>query len=201
MIADIVAFVGANRVAISTLSALAGGAFALWRYYADQKWKKLQFAYDYAEKMFDDPRIMTALNMIDWQAAKFPADVVRLYDMRDSDTHWTYAEVCAALRPHDARADASNVYSRKEYAIRSMFDRFFAAMERLGTFEKQGIIDAAAFPTALAYYAVVLSEPRLADLRLALFAYMNTYRFTAAATLFEKLARSRKVSLLEAYSG
>ena len=181
-------FFTANKDMLTILGALAGGGFALQRYRSDQSWRKKEHAYDYAQRVFADPKAMTALRMLDWSSGTIPEDLAREFEVDADDRHWTQAEVAKALRLHDETPDPGlGSFSAKEYAIRESFDACLAHFERLGHFMKSGVISKRDFPTTLAYYAKVVREPRLGDVQGPLRRYMLRYNFDHACYVFDKL--------------
>jgi len=179
-------FFTANKEMLTILVAAIGGGTALFRFWRDRSWDKKQFAYDYAEKVFDDPRTMTALRMLDWGGGEIPADLALQFGLADAQRRWTSAEVCEALRVHDDPASKPG-FSQKEYVIRELFDACLARFERLGHFMKSGVISATDFPTTLAYYPQITAEGRLKDLWGPLERYMKRYKFDHACELFRQL--------------
>ena len=70
-----------NEAMLTLLAGGAAGTFALTRYWSDQKWSKKQFAYDYAQRVFDDPKAMAALHMLDWTNGEFPDAIAAEYKL------------------------------------------------------------------------------------------------------------------------
>jgi hypothetical protein len=181
------AFFEHHKELLTIVLAAIGGAWALGRYWRDQSWKNKQFAYEYAESVFRDPRTMTALRMLDWSKGRIPKSLAEEYGLRDNST-WTAEEVGLALRPHDpavgqtpeASPDESpdsdddattqggakeGRFSPKEFLIRELFDDCLARFERLGNFMKARVISKEDFRSTLAYYPKIMAEPRLNDIR------------------------------------
>ncbi len=180
-----------NKDMLTIGVAVCGGGLALLRYWRDQSWRKKQFAYDYAQNVFGDRKTMTALRMIDWSNGDIPKDIAKDYGLKEADREWTRAEVAKALRAHDAPVDpadpAKGKFSRKEYVIRELFDACLAHFERLGHFMKSRVISAEDFPTTLAYYPQIMTDPRLQELRQPLRDYMTKYKFDYAGYVFDAL--------------
>jgi hypothetical protein len=185
-------FFDAHEVFLTLIAAAIGGTLALTRYWSDQAWKKKQFAYDYAQKVFDDRKAMTVLRMLDWTDGSIPQDIAKDYELDEDDRYWGQAEVVAALRVHDQDPDDPTLggYSDKEYVIRELFDACLGHFERLGHFMKTGVITKSDFPTTLAYYAEIMNEARLEPIRAPLFRYMRRYSFDNACYVFEALGRA-----------
>ncbi len=141
--------------------------------------------------MFGDRKTMTALRMIDWSNGDIPKDIAKDYGLKEADREWTRAEVAKALRAHDAPVDpadpAKGKFSRKEYVIRELFDACLAHFERLGHFMQSRVISAEDFPTTLAYYPQIMTDPRLQELRQPLRDYMTKYKFDYAGYVFDAL--------------
>ena len=69
---NLLEFYEVHKDLLTLLTAAAGGGLALQRYRADQAWKKKQFAFDFVQKIFDNPRAMAALRMLDWDSGQLP---------------------------------------------------------------------------------------------------------------------------------
>ncbi|MFM5885899.1 MAG: hypothetical protein ACKOQ3_11365 [Novosphingobium sp.] len=181
---------------VTFLLAALGGGVALWRYWDDQRWKKKQFAYDYAERMLADERALSALRMLDWTNGRFSQPIIEEFELGPdkqgrgdpAETYWDQADVVRALRHHGPSASEplGAAFSPREYAIRSLFDHALSYFERLGEFVRTRVISKRDFPNTLAYYITLLDEPRLADLRGPLLGYMETYRYTSTLLLFRR---------------
>jgi len=187
LFSSISSFFTTNKEMLTILVAAIGGGTALFRFWRDRSWDKKQFAYDYAERVFDDARTMTALRMLDWGGGEIPADLAQQFGLPDSDRGWTSAEVREALRVHDDPNANPAPFSQKEYVIRELFDACLARFERLGHFMKSGVISGRDFPTTLAYYPQITAEGRLQQLWDPLQAYMVRYKFRYACALFREL--------------
>ncbi len=183
------AFFEHNSDLLTISAGAVAGALALSRYWADQAWKKKQFAYDYANRVFEDRQAMAALHMIDWSNGDIPKDIAAEYDLDPDHRFWDQAEVARALRPHDEDPEDATLggFSPKEYVIRELFDRCLAHFERLGHFLKSGIISRDDFPTSLAYYIHVTQEDRLQPLADQLARYLDRYGFENVRYLFREL--------------
>src|SRR4030095_5931965 len=132
-----------NKDMLTIVIAAIGGGLALLRYWRDRSWDKKQFAYDYAERVLDDQKTMTALRMLDWANGKIPGEVAKDYGLADDKREWTREEVAEALRQHDKVP--VRPFSPKEYVIRELFDACLARFERLGHFMESRVISAEDF--------------------------------------------------------
>ena len=186
-------FFTSNEAMVTIVAAGMGGGLALKRYWSDQSWQKKQFAYDYAQRVTDDCKAMTALRMLDWGSGTIPEVIATEYELLDDQRKWTADEVAKALRIHDrdAAGETGDNYSRKEYVIREVFDTCLAHFERLGHFLESGVLSRNDFPTTLGYYVEIMGEQRLATIRGPLFAYMKRYGFGHACYVFERLGAAR----------
>ena len=180
-----------NEQLLTISGAVVAGWFGFSRYRADEKWKKLQAAFDYAQRIFDDQKAMTALRMLDWDNGEFPAEIASEFKLAGPDMQWDRGVLIAALRVHDGDPGKpqGEQYDPREYAIRELFDVCLAHFERLGHFVRSGILSTRSFPTTLAYYARIMNEDRSRELSQALFRYMLRYDFDDAHALFERLAK------------
>lgn len=186
---DVSHFFKDNKDFLTIMAGALGGGLALKRYWSDQTWRKRQFAYDYAQKVFDDPKSMMALRMLDWSNGEVPAELAKEYSLPETERSWNLGEVATALRLHDRNSEGTNggEFSKKEYLIREIFDACLAHFDRLGNFVSSRILSISDFPTTLGYYVRILDEARLAPVRKPLLDYMARYGFDDAHRLFERL--------------
>ncbi|HVR90537.1 MAG TPA: hypothetical protein VHG29_05530 [Novosphingobium sp.] len=185
------AFFEHNEAMLTLLGGGAAGAFALTRYWADQRWTKKQFAFDYAQRVFDDPKAMTALRMLDWSNGEMPEGIAAEYGLDPAGRAWDAALVASALRVHDAdpAKPQGEQYPPLEYAIRELFDVLLAHLERIGHFVKSGVLAIDDVPASLAYYARLMEEERSKDVWRPLQRYMLRYGYADALQLFERILK------------
>lgn len=179
-------FIEDHATLATLLVAGLGGGFALLRHRADQAWQKKQFAFDYVQQIFDDPKSMSALRMLDWDSGEIPAPLATEFGLDAASTRWTAGEVAHALRVHDAptgKAD-QGAFSRKEYAIRELFDACLTHLDRLGHFLRTGIIAPGDVPAAISYYPKLAAEARCKERMAALGGYIERYLYSDARHLF-----------------
>ena len=174
---------------LTLLTAAIGGFVALAHYRSDKAWQKKQFAFDFVERMFDDDRTMAALRMLDWDNGEFTAKIMSDFKLDKTAGHWSAAEVAQALRDHDSRHPGAGEFTRKEYAIRELFDACLNHFDRLGHFLRTGIIAADDVPGAITYYPLLGREARGKERNAALLAYMRRYRYTDAGHFFAEVEK------------
>lgn len=180
-----------NKDMLTLLAGGVAGTFALTRYWSDQKWAKKQFAYDYAQRVFDDPKAMSALHMLDWSNGEFPDAIAAEYKLKPTELTWDQSIVVGALRVHDLNPEGEQ-FDAREWAIRELFDACLAHFERLGHFVESGVLSAKDFPTTLAYYIRLMDEARMTEVWGPLHRYMKRYGFDDACRLFDRLLKEQK---------
>jgi hypothetical protein len=165
---------------ITIVAGVGGGAFALYKFADEQRWKRKQFAFDYADAIFADPACQLAMNMIDWYAA----DAIAPPSLSGEDKYtikWKTGEVATALR-----SQSNARYSDDEYIIRGAFDAFLNRLERLAEFVRSGTLDRRDFPTSLRYY-LERAQQRSDGFAEAFQQYVEHYKFGCTAWLTREL--------------
>lgn len=168
---------------IGGLAFIVGAAIGLRRYLFQLKWQRRQFAYDYAERIVENPDVKLAMMMIDWSTKTMAAEDAKRLGC--SPFQWNAAMIAKALDDHDSRPNG--VYSSEETAIRTVFDAFLARFDRLGDFVECGIIKIEDFPGSLSYYITIMNEKRLESVSAKLSQYMLRYGSPKARRLFGML--------------
>jgi hypothetical protein len=97
---------------------IVGGAFALWRWIVDQRWRRVQYAYELIEKFFAKENTIKALKMLDTESEieLFPSE---------GNLEGKLCFVNNALIVEALRTDMSTGFKRSAFAVRMIFDEFF----------------------------------------------------------------------------
>jgi hypothetical protein len=112
------AFLTTHKEAFATLAAVIGGAFALWRWIVDQRWRRVQYAYDLVEKFFAKENTKKALAMLDTETK------IELFpnELNSEDRRYFVDD---ALIIEALRTDMHTGFDRPTFAVRLIFDEFF----------------------------------------------------------------------------
>ena len=119
MIADIASLFAANREASALLVAIVGGGFALWRWTIDQRWRRVQYAYQLIREFMAKENTRKALMMLD------TTNDIELFPEKEKPEDRFY-RVDERLMINALRTfDEQKAFGEPEFAIRMIFDEFF----------------------------------------------------------------------------
>jgi len=109
----------ADKELVALIVAMIGGGFALWRWTIDQRWKRVQYAYQLIQEFMAKDNTKKALMMLDTvnEIELFPdaEEVEDRYHRVDE------ALIIKALRTFEEQT----LFKEDEFAIRMIFDEFF----------------------------------------------------------------------------
>jgi hypothetical protein len=100
------------------LATAIGGAFALWRWTIDQRWRRVQYAQQLLEKFFDKKNTKLALQMLDVQGE---TDLPSSETKRGQTVILTEEMLIISLRT----LDEQTMFDEPHFTIRMIFDEFF----------------------------------------------------------------------------
>lgn len=133
-------------------------------------WRRMEASQKMLNEMSADPGYHAATTMLDWTSRDYPIGGRRV--------RVTEAMMLAALRTAPLDFDDTEIH------IRDSFDTFFYFLERVRHQIEIGMIDIAYVVVPLRYYACRIDENR------AVFdVYLETYTFTGARDLIDRLLR------------
>lgn len=104
------------------VSAAFGGAFALWQYHQNQRWRETEFIAKESKEFFESVDIDKALRILDWEK--------RLIEFPNGEARLVNRDLLRGALRHGRDA---TIFKHDEAIIRDLFDRFF---DRLGRFEQ-----------------------------------------------------------------
>jgi hypothetical protein len=140
--------------ALGLMVAVVGGGLALLQYRQNQKWRETEFIAKEAKDFFENPLVIKALKILDWEARKIefapcnPKTVDR--DLLREALQW---------------GEDVDEFTYDQVYIRDLFDTFF---ERLGRFEqyiKSGVVSSKTVKRYFDYWGGLLTgkRPKLLD--------------------------------------
>jgi hypothetical protein len=139
-------------VIVPTILAAIGGAFALWRWREDQKWRRVQYAQTLIEKFFDDPTIADVCQILDtideFVTLRDEEDPEKRRDIRITDEflQGALSTFCQKIKNTD-----------DEYHIRHLFDRFFDGLSKFQNHIDIRLIELQDVKPYLEYWIIELS--------------------------------------------
>ena len=100
------------------IGVIVGGAFALSRWIVDQRWRRVQYAYELVSKFFAKENTKKALTMLDAETK------IELFP-NESTLEARQFFVSDALIIEALRTDMKTGFDRSAFAVRLIFDEFF----------------------------------------------------------------------------
>ena len=168
----------------------AAGAFAagLWQYRRSQQWKRAEWVAAEMRTFFDDPRIMNALHMLDWNRRELPLLLSTSPNSQSSSFTYTAGQLLHALT--SPTNPQQRPYKPEESCIRDCFDRLLDALERFESFINARLIEQADLAPYLAYWMRLLGDrnngrksPEVMD---RLWTYIADYRFSGVQSVLRR---------------
>lgn len=105
---------------IAFVVAVSGGAFALWRWSIDQRWRRVQYAYALVKEFLAKPSTIKALQMLDSQRD------IELFPEEKSESKRTAWVDESVLMEALATLDEQKTFDDVPFAVRMIFDDFFS---------------------------------------------------------------------------
>jgi hypothetical protein len=119
VITDIANLFTANKEASALLIAIAGGGFALWRWTIDQRWRRVQYAYQLINEFMAKDNTKKALMMLD------TTNYIELFPEKENPEE----KLCRVNEHLIINAlktfDQQEAFDESEFAVRMIFDDFF----------------------------------------------------------------------------
>jgi hypothetical protein len=119
VIADITNQFAAYKEVSTLVVAIAGGGFALWRWTVDQRWRRVQYAYQLIKEFMAKENTKKALMMLD------TTNDIELFPERAKPEEKFYRVderlIISALKTFDEKEQ----FNDPEFAVRLIFDEFF----------------------------------------------------------------------------
>jgi hypothetical protein len=179
---------------VPTWLGLAGGivAFRLGReeYRNAQQWKRSEFLASEIDRFFAQPRVATALLLIDYSEIWLEPDGRRANGETPSASFLTDALMTSALRVHTQFKNDTEVFDPPEMLAREAFDEILTGFERFDHHIKTGLINVADAKMYLGYWVEKFADPRSGwkppTFYSALARFVKAYQYRGAAHLFKK---------------
>lgn len=183
----------------------------LMQYRTAQQWKRTEFVVNEFKGILKQPKVATALQMLDWAVRS-----LKLGAAEDSDdehrTVVTLRMQCRALMPHAFTGSASSIlsdgelsaesqerdgtsgkmrrFSRDEALIRDCYDALFDCFSYIGHYLAIGLIGTCELQPYLRYWideiAEATEDPEYALWNVCLLTYVHVYQFDGVTALFDE---------------
>jgi hypothetical protein len=186
---------------IGLAGTIVAAVIAIRSFRRTERWKRAEFLAHEMKEFFADPRVQTALLLIDWGSRRISlidgggAAQQKVLVTRDLQVH--------ALLPHtlldetlgsDGEAgNAADVqqmrrYTPEEAAIRDCYDTFLDGLERFSSYTQTGLVGVSELRPYLDYWIEDIHSPakdrKDAAWSAALIVYIQFYRFSGVQWLF-----------------
>jgi hypothetical protein len=115
---ELLTFLQDNKDLLATIGVIAAGAFALWRWIVDQRWRRVQYAYELVGKFLEKENTKKALTMLDAETK------IELFPNETNPEDRRYF-VDDDLMIEALRTDMHTAFDRPAFAVRSIMDEFF----------------------------------------------------------------------------
>ncbi|TAH39340.1 MAG: hypothetical protein EYC70_00720 [Planctomycetota bacterium] len=173
---------------VRTVAIASSAVFAAYQYYRGQVWKKSEFTSGVMKDFFQQPRVRSALTMLDW--AELPVELFPDQPERaQRSVVVTEAMIREALRTHQERTD----FNETETAIRRSFDSLLFRLATYDHYVASGLIRDRDLQPYLGFWmrvALGREGAKGAAIQDALWRYADFYRFSGAARLAARLGRA-----------
>lgn len=157
-----------------------GGAFALYRYIQDQKWKRQQFATSLFRDFAEKDTTKKAMSMLDW------IRYIEIFPEAADDAKFVKVDRATLIA---ALGTSRTKYTRAEVRIRDILDAFLTDIAEFEHHIASGLIETKQIKPYLSYWAKLMTgnghrkDPQLwRELDL----YMEHYDYSAVKSLFTR---------------
>ena len=184
-------------VAIVAVILATSGAIVAWRtFIRSERWKEAEFLAREMKDFFGDPRVQTALVMVDWGLRR----IKLLEDSAENSGHVIVdrAIQVQALRPHVLLIRGSDEvgkgrFTRVEAAIRDHYDALLDGLERFGNYVSTNLVQVENIRPYIGYWLddIHSDAENAADAAwtAALLTYVDFYRFRGVQRLFKAVGK------------
>jgi hypothetical protein len=145
---ELLTFLKENKEAFATLAAMIGGAFALWRWIIDQRWRRVQYAQTLIRDFIEKDYTKKAFELLDTDG---PVDFVT--DGEKITINITDEFLIGALSTFDQKTDNT----AEELVVRDICDEFFGDLSIFQSHIEAGLIQLKDISPYLEYWMRTLS--------------------------------------------
>ena len=191
---------------VALIGTAVAAVVAIKTFRRSELWKRAEFLASEMKEFLSNPKVNSALLLIDWGSRRIP-----LLDEKSEDqgrVRVTRPLQVSALLPHTLLYSGlipepeqssfipetnTRRYSPEEAAIRDCYDAFLDGLERFSSYVQTGLVAAQALRPYVGYWIDDIhagtADPEDAAWAAALLTYIEFYRFKGVQTLFAQLGR------------
>jgi hypothetical protein len=188
-----------TQLLVSVVAVILGtsGAVVAWRtFIRSERWKEAEFLAREMKDFFGDPRVQTALVMVDWGLRR----IKLLEDSAQDGGHVMVDRTMQvqALRPHVLLVRGSDEvgkgrFTREEAAIRDHYDALLDGLERFGNYVSTKLVRVENIRPYIGYWLddIHSDAENAADAAwtTALLTYIDFYRYRGVQRLFKEAGK------------
>lgn len=160
----------------------------LGEYRRAQQWKRSEFLASEVDRFFANPRVATALLLIDYSRIQLEPDGRRATASTPQTQTLDDLLMTSALRVHTQFKDEIESFSAPEMLAREAFDEVLTGFERFDHHIEIGLIEVADAKVYLGYWVEKFADPRSKwkppEFYAALATFVEEYEYRGAARLF-----------------
>jgi hypothetical protein len=174
-------FLKDNKEVFAIFAAMVGGAFALWRWMVDQRWRRVQYAQTLIKEFLENENTVNAFDVLDTDG---PVDL-----LVDGDTvtiNITDEFLIGALSTFDQKVENTE----EELVVRNILDDFFGDLSIFQSHIEAGLIRLGDISPYLEYWIYMLSgRGKIRGLEFAKQAavFMNYFGYKRTLVLARKM--------------
>jgi hypothetical protein len=154
-----------------------------------QQWQRSEFLAAEVDRFFAQPRVATALLLIDYSEIRLDADGRRVGTVTADTRTFTDALITSALRVHTEFKNDTESFEPPEMLAREAFDELLTGFERFDHHIRTGLIDIADAKVYLGYWVEKVADSNSGwkppTFYSALARFIEAYQYRGAAHLFE----------------
>jgi hypothetical protein len=178
---------------VPTWLGIVGGViiFLLGRaeYRIAQQWKRSEFLAAEVDRFFAQPRVATALLLVDYSAIRLEPDGRRAGQPTAATLVLTDTVMTSALRVHTDFKNDTEEFGPEEMLAREAFDELLTGFERFDHHIQIGLIEIDDVKVYLGYWVEKFVDPRSEwkppEFYAALARFVSAYHYVGAARLFK----------------
>jgi hypothetical protein len=178
---------------VPTWLGVVGGVvvFMLGRaeYRMSQQWKRSEFLAAEVDRFFAQPRVATALLLIDYSVIRLEPDGTRAKQNTATSLVLSDPVMTSALRIHTEFENETEKFNPEEMLAREAFDELLTGFERFDHHIRVGLIEIDEVKVYLGYWVEKLVDPgskwKPTEFYTALAGFVSAYQYVGAARLFK----------------
>ena len=154
-----------------------------------QKWKRSEFLAAEVDRFFAQPRVATALLLIDYSKIRLEPNGRRASQRTETSFILRDEVITSGLRIHTEFENETEEFTAPEMLAREAFDELLTGFERFDHHIRIGLIDPDDAKVYLGYWVEKLANPRSRwkppEFYSALAHFVKAYEYVGVAHLFE----------------